>query len=416
MATTNGTRWRSRTTVKDVRRANRAALLRPLLLSGPLNRVALSEITGLSSGSVTNVVADLLAEGLVVEAGTEDSDGGRPRTLLAPNPKLVAIGVDVGETGINFGAFDLQSHEIWRADIDVHPQEVGVADLVSAIAQCTQTLVCSPEFAGSQVLGVGVGVPGIVDQDEEGLIHAPALGWEAVELKRPLEQQLGVSILIDNGAKTLGQAEMWFGAGRGSSNAIVVLLGTGVGAAIFADGVLYRGTASSAGEWGHGCVVVGGRECRCGARGCLEAYVGAEPLIRQWQERQPSLVVPSGYDQEVWISKLLDAAATDPVAAGILEEAATYLGVAAGNLVNILNPERIIIGGWLGLRLGEQMLDRIHDALLGQALTFPAMGVELRLGSLGGDAVAQGAATLAIARLIETGGQGFALDLTQALN
>jgi predicted NBD/HSP70 family sugar kinase len=116
------------------------------------------------------------------------------------------------------------------------------------------------------------------------IVHAPTLGWDAVELERMLREGTDLPLHFDNGAKTLGQAEMWFGAGRGASNAVFALVGLGVGAAVVTGGVTYRGASSSAGEWGHTTLVYGGRPCRCGARGCLEAYVGAGAIIDRYLE------------------------------------------------------------------------------------------------------------------------------------
>src|SRR5579871_108107 len=398
------TAMRLHTTSRDVRRANRSVLLRPLLLGGPMNRVVLGELTGLSSASVTNVVADLLTEGLILEAGMEESDGGRPRVLLEANPRFVSIGVDVGETSICIEAFDLQMRVVGKVALDIRPRERTPHEVIAAVTSGVCDLMSSSELADRTVLGVGVGVPGVVEQGPEG-VHAPGLGWQNVTLGPALEHEVKVPVLVDNGAKTLGQAEMWFGAGRGGSHAIVALLGLGVGAAIFTNGMLYRGAASSAGEWGHTCIVVRGRTCRCGARGCLEAYVGAEPLLAQWRERNPRIKLPRHYDEEEWIAKLVAAADSDPAASELLRDTAMYLGVAAANLVNLFNPERIIIGGWLGLRLGPLLLDDIRAVVAEQAFSYPATRAAVELGTLGNDAAALGASTLVVSRLIESGGE-----------
>jgi predicted NBD/HSP70 family sugar kinase len=395
---------RVHTTNTDVRRANRAAILRPLLLGGPMNRVVLGSLTGLSSASVTTLVADLLTEGLVVEAGTQESDGGRPRVLLEPSPRFVSVGVDVGETNICIEAFDLGMRVVAKVTCGLRPSESQPHEVIEAVISGVRQLVGSAELAGCSVLGVGVGVPGVVEQGPQG-VHAPGLGWQNVALGPALQREVEVPVLVDNGAKTLGQAEMWFGAGRGASHAIVALLGLGVGAAIFTNGELYRGAASSAGEWGHTCIVVDGRPCRCGARGCLEAYVGAEPMLVQWRERNSRVRIPRRHNPEEWVDRLITAAGSDEGAAQLLRDVAVNLGVAVANLVNLFNPERIIIGGWLGLRLGPILMDGIRATLDKQALAYPAMSVALELGKLGTDAVALGASTLVVSRLIESGGE-----------
>lgn len=397
---------RVRATVRDLRRVNRSAVLRPLFLEGQLNRVVLAQLTGLSSASVTNVIGDLLEEGLVVEVGTEESDGGRPRVQLRVNPDFgVVIGVDVGETGIRVEGFDLSMTEIAGAAVDAHPKEHDARTVVEHVAAAVNELHSQFEQSGRRVLGVGVGVPGVVEHDPDGQVHAPGIGWSAVPLSRLLRAQIDLPLFIENGAKTLGQAEMWLGAGRGARHAVVTLWGTGVGAAIFADGALFRGAASSAGEWGHTTAVVGGKNCRCGAAGCLEAYIGAEALLREWARADDLIMLPDDFDQVEWIDRLVQAAPANDAAAMVLDRTATYVGSAAANLVNLFNPERVILGGWVGLKLGPVLLPKIRAVVAAQALDYAAARVSVVLGRLGTDAVALGASTLVVEELLVRGGQ-----------
>jgi predicted NBD/HSP70 family sugar kinase len=395
-----------RATVRDLRRVNRSVVLRPLFFEGPLNRVLLSRLTGLSSGSITNVISDLLDEELVLEAGTEESDGGRPRVLLRVNPDFgVVIGVDVGETRIRVEGFDLSMQELAGAEVNLHPQEHDAGVVVARIAEAVAELDSSFAAQGRRVLGVGVAVPGVVEHDPGGHVHAPGIGWNAVPFAGLLRERVQLPLFVENGAKTLGQAEMWLGAGRGTRHAVVTLWGTGVGAAIFADGVLYRGAASSAGEWGHTSSVVGGRSCRCGASGCLEAYVGAEALVREWAQEDPTVALPDEFDQEEWIERLVAEASSSESAAAVLDRAATYFGAAAADLVNLFNPERIVVGGWAGLKLGPMLLPKIRAEIQAQALDYAATRVTVELGQLGQDAVALGASTLVVEDLLASGGQ-----------
>lgn len=393
-------------TVRDLRRVNRGSVLRNLFLGGPTNRVALGDMTGLSSASVTNVVTDLLVEGLVIEVGTEESDGGRPRIQLQVNPAFgVAVGVDIGETGIRIEAFDLSMREVGRAVLDIHPQEHPADVIISHVARGVGQALEGADRDRSQVLGVGVGVPGVAAHTGEPVVHAPSIQWHGVPLAAMLSEAVKLPVYVDNGAKTLGQAEMWFGAGRGAQHAVVALLGTGVGAAIFTNGSLYSGVASSAGEWGHMSMAVNGRRCSCGAAGCLEAYVGTEALLEQWAESDPSISLPAQHDQEQWLDRLIAAGSTNESAARLLEQTAVYLGVGAANLVNLFSPERIVIGGWSGLKLGPVLIHRVREVVATQALTYASSHVTIELGQLGRDAVALGASTLVMERLLSDGGQ-----------
>ncbi|MEU6082733.1 ROK family protein [Streptomyces sp. NPDC047108] len=425
----------SRRTVRDLRRANRALLLRHLYFEGPLSRQELGPVTGLSSGSVSNVVGELVADGLVEEAGSAASDGGRPRTLLrvAPGSGRL-VGVDVGETRVRVGLFDLALAEIASADLplagqghDVERVVRLVLDGLDAVLDDAGLMGAAPNDAGlsgaglmgaapndtglsgaglddAPVLGIGIGVPGIVDATgpDGAVVHGQATGWDGVPLEALLRRSTSLPLHIDNGAKTLGRAETWFGAGRGARNAVIALIGSGVGACVIADGTPYRGASSSAGEWGHTTLRVGGRRCRCGALGCLEAYIGAAALLDRWREAGGD---PSGPDEESAVAELTGCADRgDPAAVAVLDEAAEYLGAGIAGLVNLFNPERIVLGGWAGLMLGPRLLPAVRTAAAAHALRHPWAQTTIELGRLGADAVTVGAATLPLGRFLDTGG------------
>lgn len=210
------------------------------------------------------------------------------------------------------------------------------------------------------------------------------------------------SFRVDNGAEALGRAEMWFGAGRGVQHAVVALIGSGVSASVITHGSPYRGATDSAGEWGHTTVQAGGRRCRCGARGCLEAYVGAEAVLERYRQARRGRVTP-GADQESAFAALLTAADTSSAAQRVLEEAAVYLGAGIANLVNLFNPQRIILGGWAGLMFGARMLPRIRETVAAQALRRPYARTDIGLCGLGPHAVALGAAALPVRHFLTEG-------------
>ncbi|MDN3358783.1 ROK family transcriptional regulator [Actinomadura sp. DC4] len=407
---------REKRTVRDLRRTNRSAVLRKLYFDGPLSRQELAPATGLSSGSISNVVAELTADGLLEEAGSVDSDGGRPRTLLrVARRSAYLIGVDVGETRIRVELFDLALTELARAERPLAAHGYDVDRVVGHIRSALADVLRDADVAAHRLLGVGVGVPGIVDRSSPGgaVVHGQTIGWDAVPLESLLRGGAGlppeVPLFIENGAKTLGQAEVWFGAGRGARHAVIALIGSGVGACIITDGGLYGGAHSSAGEWGHTTLQVRGRECRCGALGCLEAYVSAEAVLERWAEIGGD---PGGDDEESALAALLARAAPGPSgtpddkAVALLDETAEYLGAGIADLVNLFNPERIIISGWAGLLLGRHFLPAVRRSAAAYALRHPAERTTIELGRLGPDAVTVGAATLPLADFLSRGGRG----------
>ncbi|MGA5555438.1 ROK family protein [Streptomyces lavendulocolor] len=415
-------RVRSGRTVRDLRRENRTAVLQRLYFDGPLSRFSLGPATGLSSGSISNVVAELVAEGLVEEAGSVDSAGGRPRTLLRVSQHSACmIGVDIGETRVRVELFDLALTELARVEMPLTangPRRVDrydVSVVVGHVRDGVEQVVRQAGVDPARLLGVGVGVPGIVARTPEdgAVVHGQTIGWNAVPLERLLRDSArlppSVPYFIDNGAKTLGQAEMWFGAGRGARSAVVVLFGSGVGACVVTDDL----RSGRAVEWGHLTVRVRGRRCRCGALGCLEAYAGAEALLERWAEAggRP----PAGADEEAALTAMLAAAypdtgagpgaEPDATALAVLEETAEYLGAGFSDLINLFQPERILVGGWAGLQLGARFLDSVRAYATSYALSHPATRVRVELGTLGPDAVTVGAAILPLADFFARGGR-----------
>src|SRR5258708_9132696 len=215
----------SRATIRDLRRRNRSTLLRRLFFAGPLGRQELARQTGLSSATVTNVMSALLAEGVVVEAGVEESDGGRPRVLLRVNGShRLVVGVDVGEARVGVGLFDLGMRKRAGSEIAIHPAHHEPGVIVEAIAKGLGRAMSDCSADVDSILGIGVGVPGVVESFGEQVVHAPGFGSRHVPLGGMIGSATWLPVLVDNGAKTMGHAEIWFGARRGVRHAAIVLL------------------------------------------------------------------------------------------------------------------------------------------------------------------------------------------------
>ncbi|MYY16280.1 MULTISPECIES: ROK family transcriptional regulator [unclassified Streptomyces] len=412
---------RSRRTVRDLRRGNRSRVLQRLYFDGPLSRQELGPATGLSSGSISNVVAELAAEGLLQEAGIVDSDGGRPRTLLrvAPDGGLF-VGIDIGETRVRIELFDLSLTELARTDRLLAQHGYDVERIVGHVRTGVSDVLRDAGADPARLLGIGIGVPGIIERDAPeaaggpgAVVHGPTIGWSAVPFERLLREAVDVPpevpFFIDNGARTLGQAEMWFGGGRGAQSAAVALIGSGVGASVNRGDMLDQDLSNAALEWGHTTVQLRGRRCRCGSIGCLEAYAGAEAMRERWYEAGGPL--PEDTDDETALAALLEAArpgpdgpGPDPVAAAILDETAECLGAALADLINLFLPERILLGGWAGLLIGPHLLPEIRRYAQEYALGHAAARTSIDLGHLGPDAVTVGAATLPLSDFLARGG------------
>jgi predicted NBD/HSP70 family sugar kinase len=193
-------------------------------------------------------------------------------------------------------------------------------------------------------------------------------------------------------------------AARNVDNAVIVLLGAGVGTSIITDGELYRGPSSSAGEWGHTTIDVNGKTCRCGASGCLEAYIGAQAMVTRYDELRGRPTAEASEDDLVArLTEIAGAGESDEAAATLRAETATYIGAGIADLVNLFNPQRVVIGGWLGDLLTDRLLPDIIDVASKHALRLPFSQVEIVAAELGTDSVALGAATLPISQFLASG-------------
>jgi predicted NBD/HSP70 family sugar kinase len=396
-STGSGARGTGPATVSDVRQRNRRQALRSIILAGTTSRAELAQESGLSIGSVTNLVTELISEGLVIEAGIVASRGGRPVTLLAPNPSgAYLVGADVGERGVAVELFDLSMTRIDREFRGGHEGE-NLEGITADLQGAVEALHDRNGDAWQHLVGIGLGLPGVVESDESGrqVLYAQSLGWPAVAISDLVPGD--VPVFAENGAKTLAMAEMWNGAAKGVSEALVVLLGRGVGLGIVSNGQLTHGHASSAGEWGHLKIVRKGRLCRCGGRGCVEAYLGADAILDSWRE------AGGAFEGSGWraIGELLEAErAGDQTATTAVQDLVETLGSALGGLVNLTNPQRVVIGGWVGLRLMESLSARIESATRSESLDRPGGQFELVPCHFGGDTVALGAAMMPLGALL----------------
>ncbi|NWF69779.1 MAG: ROK family protein [Chloroflexi bacterium] len=384
----------------DLRSINRQTALRWLYFEGPMSRLELSQRTGLSVATVTNLVTELLKEEIVIEIGQVESEGGRPRTLMTVNPQYGCfVGVDVGETHIQLELFDLALRKQNTVRYLLPAQDNAPQTYVDYIAAGLQELVAAQTTARAMILGVGIGLPGMVERNGGHMVSSPIWKWQNVAFGDLLTAKIDRPIYLDNGAKAMTLAESWFGAGRGYDNLITVLIGTGIGSGIITGGSLYRGPTNSAGEFGHTLVVLDGRACRCGSFGCLETYAGAPGIIATLRELAPGSPLldanQRANNQLAVLNSIVQAAAAgDSAALKTLRITAHYLGAAIANLVNLFNPEKIVVGGWAGLEIGDFILDDLRAHVNRYALPLSRTAVQIDLCHLGQDAICMGAACL----------------------
>jgi predicted NBD/HSP70 family sugar kinase len=293
--------------------------------------------------------------------------------------------------------FDLARRKLGTIREIVVAEENPLEQYLRIIVESQRKLIAEVGIPRSKILGMGIGVPGIVGHNGQVSVAAPMWDWESVSLLVMIEQRTQLPVYIDNGAKAMALAESWFGAGRGVQDMVVILIGTGIGAGIITKGALYRGATNSAGEWGHTKISLKGRPCRCGSQGCLEAYAGAPGIIASLHEmaHQPQPEVQE--DQLSTLNGIVQAyKRQEPLATQVMQFTAQILGAGIANLVNLFNPELIVIGGWAGLLVGEAILEDLNRYVKEYALPLSAMDLQIGLCQFGQDAICTGAACLVL--------------------
>ena len=380
------------------RALNRSAVLNTVKTHGPIGRAEVARRTGLSAATVTGITAELIADDLVFEKAAGDSRGGRPPILLALNPRGgFVVGLKLTETEAIAALTDLQATVIAkRTDrLAGRSPERAVNTLANAVAE----LIGEARIRKGKLIGVGVGVAGIVDS-EHGLIRqSPYFGWQNLPLRDLLQSRVRVPVFIDNDVNTLTLAEKWFGAGQSVDNFLTVTVGRGVGLGIVVNGQFYRGATGGAGEFGHTVMDPNGPVCDCGKHGCLESFVGDPGLVRMAADATARGELPGPVADAQ--SLLALAQAGNPAAQAIFARAGEMLGRGVANLINIFNPQLVLISGE-GVRSGDWLFGPMREAIARHVMPGLAGDAEIRTDSWGDDAWARGAASLVLRGLFES--------------
>ena len=382
---------------ESVRRHNLSVVLRRLHQSGALSRSEIGGALGMARSTIGELVADLQARGLVqVGSPARGGSRGRPSLVAHPNPEgAVAITADISVNSLSAAVVGLGGQILHLARTPHHPRRLAFEQTVEDVGKLIQSALASVP-SDCWIAGLGIAVPGVVRR-ADGLVHfAPNLGWRDVPLGRRVADRVGSSlpVVIANEADLGAVAEHTWGAGIGVDHLIYLASDVGVGAGLIIDGRPLVGAAGCAGEVGHVQVNPMGVRCRCGAIGCWETEVGALALLRRVGSAE------KGYRPEAVARLLREAAWGDLVALPAVEEVGRWLGAGLGGLVNVLNPQRVVLGGFLGDMW--PLVEQIVLAELRVRVRAPALEViEIRPAKLGADGPSLGAAELVLARVLD---------------
>lgn len=401
--------------MQGLRSQNRRAVLAAIRRLGQTARVDIARETGISAATVTSITADLVAEGLVAEVVADDRSGGargRPRVLLRIRPDAFLVaGAKISEDHVTLTlmAFDGTEtlHHVAPLPRGKSAEEVvghlrtGLVEALRRIGQTLRDLSC-----------LGVGLPGFIDASA-GIVHwSPSFRGAGVDLRALLDASFDCPVFLDNDANLAALAEQWFGYGRGVADFLVVTIEHGVGMGIVLNHQLFRGTRGIGAEFGHTKVQADGALCRCGQRGCLEAYVADYALLRE-----ATVALSRDLDRVRTPMAELDALfaaakAGEPAALSIFNRAGRMFSLGLANIVNIFDPALIIFSGEqmrYDFLYGARVLDQMRD----NALAVDRPPPQIRVHKWGGRLWAMGAAALAIDGLTD---QAIAEPILRAAN
>lgn len=354
-----------------LRERNRNRVLGALRERGRISQADIARVTGLSRTTIHTLVSELKDSGVVheVETSAPDIKGGRPAVQLVLRDSSTAVaGIDFGHTHVQVAVADIAHNVLAERRCDLNVSQDARTALDTATRMVGEVLA-EAGVERRSVIGAGIGVPGPVDRARGTAGSATILpGWTGVRIENEMQQRLGIPVVIENDANLGALAEMTWGAGRECSSFAYIKASTGIGAGIVIDGRLLRGATGTAGEIGHTTLDESGALCYCGNRGCLETVASGPAIIA---------LVSSGHPETLTLGQVIELAASGDVRCRrAISDAGREIGVAVAGLCNLINPERVIVGGLLS-RVGELLLQPIRESINRHAVFAAAERVEV---------------------------------------
>ncbi len=392
MKTKNGPA--NRQLIRDI---NQNSLLNLIKTEGPVARTRLAELSGLSLATISYITGDLIERRLLLESGSAESTGGRKPVLLEIRPEGgYAIGLKLTEYEVVAVILNLNGEIIYTERSALELREHG-QEAIPLLSELVQALIERSSLDRRQVIGLGCGMPGLINSQAGICTDSPILNWHDVVISEPLGNLLNMPVYIDNDVNSLAIYEKLFGQGQPFEHFVTITVGRGVGLGLVINGDVYRGGLGGAGEIGHTTVVIEGRRCECGKQGCLEAYASDRGIVQTYFElndlKAPEELLKAP-EQEVF--RLLEKARTgDRSALEAFRVAGSLLGISLANLVNLLNPELVLLSG-SGAAAGEILFGPMQTALSAHTFSRLAQQMSITVEPTGDESWARGAASLVL--------------------
>ena len=382
----------SRADQTTVRHANLGVVLQQIAGGAPRSRAGVAAETGLTRGTVSSLVGELIELGLLRETGDDDRSGrvGRPAQTLELHDRIVAIGLQVNVDYLAVCVEDLTGAVRYERRVHTDNRRSKSGPVLDRLVRMAAKALEEVEAQGLTAVGTGVALPGLVEVQTGILLRAPNLGWSEIPVAAELASRIGsLPVRADNEANLAAVGEHWQGVARGLHSFICVFGEVGVGAGIFVDGELFRGAHGFGGEFGHITVDHSGAPCVCGSLGCLETFVGQEAIAH----RAGVSVGSGGRMRSITDELVRRARAGDPAVLQSLAEAGRHLGVGLASAVNLFDVDAVVLGGCFG-PLAPWLVDEVSAMLHERVLSSTWSGCEVRVSEFGEAAAVRGAAAL----------------------
>jgi len=384
----------SRSDQTTVRRANLGVVLQQIAGGEPRSRARVAADTGLTRGTVSSLVGELIELDLLRETGEDERSGraGRPGQTLELGDRIVAIGLEVNVDYLAVCVEDLTGTIRYERRVHTDNRRSSPGPVLNRLARMAEKALAAIEAENLVPVGAAVALPGLVEAQTGTLLRAPNLGWSEIPVADVIAARLpGLPVRVDNEANLAALAEHWQGVARDLENFVCVFGEVGVGGGIFIGGELFRGAHGYGGEFGHITVDPEGPLCKCGSAGCLETYVGLEALAR----RAGIAVSGGGRTRSVTRELVRRAEQGDPAVLESLAEAGRYLGIGLASAVNLFDVGVVVLGGCLG-PLAPWLAADVRRVLGERVLSAAWSGCEVRASEFGEGAAVRGAAALTL--------------------
>lgn len=378
----------------------RLSIFERIRAEGRVARATIAKDLAISPATVTTQTSALIASGLIYEEPMAEAGRGRPPIGLRVSPKAhLVAGVKLSDREHSAVILDFSGKQVASATLPAS-NDGALEGVMAATETLVARVAAEAGLTPSQLSAVGVGVPGFVNRSQGAVHWSPLIAQGAEDMASRLAQRLGRDVIIDNDANLIALAELWFGVGRQISDFAVVTIEHGVGMGLVVGHRLYSGARGLGMELGHTKVTLDGALCRCGQRGCLEAYVADYALVRE-AAFASSAVEPGAPSHEVLEALYRDAKAGNETARSIFERAGKYLAMGMGNVANLFDPKLIILSG-ARMQFDYLYSDEIISEMKAHALNSGVPLPPVEVHAWGDLAWASGAAAMALSHVTET--------------